>query len=142
MDIPQLVVTILTAVAGPAASIRVASYSAGRTLADLEKRLAALDTRLTSLETTEPADVAKIRTTVAGMHDAIEALARDLATVRGAFEKHEIAEERRREKAGERAEAREQREQARVLDWTDRLARFAEMVSSLREEMRDARRQH
>jgi hypothetical protein len=80
MEIPAIALAILGAVAGPAASVKVASLQAGRTLADLEKRLA-------YLEKNEPE-------TVAEMRDAIDSLAKDMATVRGAVERLTTAHEK------------------------------------------------
>jgi DNA repair exonuclease SbcCD ATPase subunit len=133
MEIPAIALAILGAVAGPAASVKVASLQAGRTLADLEKRLA-------YLEKNEPE-------TVAEMRDAIDSLAKDMATVRGAVERLTTAheklvadDEKRREKAAERAERRELREREQETALAAKLATVHTLLDTLRQEIRDARR--
>lgn len=139
MELPAIALAIIGALAGPAASIKVAAISAGRTLEALEKRLGKLDERLTAIEQSEPEEVADLR-------QSVTALATDVATVRGAVERltsaHEKAvadEEKRREKAAERAERREMREREQETALAAKLATVHTLLDTLRQEIRDAR---
>lgn len=148
MDIPNVIVAALAAIAGPAASIKVAAFSAGRTIADLEKRLETLSGRLNHLENTEPQEVAAMRSALGKLRDDIGALGDDVAALRTAHdalqkavEKTEEREEKRREKAGERAEKREQREREREVASAKQLAEIETLQRGLIQELRDARNQ-
>ena len=139
MEVPSIVLAALSAVAGPGASVWVARVSAGRTLDDITKRLAKLDEKVAALETTEPENVAQLRA-------ALDALAKDVATVRGAVERlsADLAklvtdDEKRREKAAERAERRELRERDQETALAAKLATVHTLLDTLRQEIRDAR---
>lgn len=139
MELPAIALAIIGAIAGPAASIKVAAIQAGRTLDALEKRLGKLEDRLGAIEQSEPEEVADMRR-------AVTALAADVATVRGAVERlaaaHEKAvadEEKRREKAAERAERREMREREQETALAAKLATVHTLLDTLRQEIRDAR---
>lgn len=139
MDLQALALAVLGAIAGPAASIKVAALQAGRTLDDITRRIGKLEERLTAIEQTEPEDVAKL-------FDDLGALAKDVATVRGAVERLTIAhdklvadEEKRREKAAERAERREEREREHETTLAAKMATVHTLLETLRQEIRDAR---
>ena len=139
MEVPSLVLAALSAVAGPGASVWVARVSAGRTLDDITKRLAKLDEKVAALETTEPENVAQLRT-------ALDALAKDISTVRSAVERltTDLAklvadDEKRREKAADRAERREAREREQETALAAKLATVHTLLDTLRQEIRDAR---
>ena len=139
MEVPSIVLAALSAVAGPGASVWVARVSAGRTLDDITKRLAKLDERVAALETTEPENVAQLRT-------ALDALAKDISTVRSAVERltTDLAklvadDEKRREKAADRAERREAREREQETALAAKLATVHTLLDTLRQEIRDAR---
>lgn len=139
MEVPSIVLAALSAVAGPGASVWVARVSAGRTLDDLTKRLAKLDEKVAALETTEPENVAQLRT-------ALDALAKDISTVRSAVERltTDLAklvadDEKRREKAADRAERREAREREQETALAAKLATVHTLLDTLRQEIRDAR---
>lgn len=102
--------------------------------------------RLTHLETTEPQDVAALRSTVSKLRDDVGALADDLAalrtahtTLQHAVDKAETREEHRREKAGERAERREQEERRKEVAHAERMGETATLIRELKEELRRAR---
>ncbi len=146
MDIPNVIVATLAAIAGPAASIKVAAFSAGRTIADLEKRLETLSGRLNHLENTEPQEVAAMRSALGKLREDIGALGDDVAALRTAHdalqkavEKTEEREEKRREKAGERAEQRERRERDREVALAERMSELGTLVRGLLQELRDVR---
>ena len=133
MEIPAVVLAVLGALAGPVASVKVASLQAQRAHEDILKRLAKLEERLTAVEHLEPETQAKLRTD-------LDALAADLSTVRGtvetlraAHEKAEAADEKRREKAAERAEKREERERAESKELAVLVARVETIFTSLQE---------
>lgn len=139
MEVPSIVLAALSAVAGPGASVWVARVSAGRTLDDITKRLAKLDEKVAALETTEPENVAQLRT-------ALDALAKDISTVRSAVERltTDLAklvadDEKRREKAADRAERREAREREQETALAAKLATVHTLLDTLRQEIRDAR---
>lgn len=129
MEVPSIVLAALSAVAGPGASVWVARIAAGRTLADLEKRIAAL-------ESSEPADVAKLR-------DDVAALAADLATLRKAVEDRTRTDDDRRTRAAENARSREKEQNDVITALRVELARLQERLnertSALSERMEDRR---
>lgn len=139
MEIPAVVLAVLGALAGPVASVKVASLQAQRAHEDILKRLGKLEERLTAVEHLEPETQAKLRAD-------LDALAADLSTVRGAVEtlrasheKAEAADEKRREKAAERAERRELREREQETTLAARLATVHTLLETLRQEIRDGR---
>ena len=139
MEIPAVVLAVLGALAGPVASVKVASLQASRAHEDILKRLAKLEERLAAVEHLEPETQAKLRAD-------LDALAADLSTVRGAVEtlraaheKAEAADEKRREKAAERAERRELREREQETTLAARLATVHTLLETLRQEIRDGR---
>lgn len=139
MDLSAIALAVVGALAGPAASIKVAAIQAGRTLEDITKRLAKLDERVGELERTEPAALAALR-------EDVEALGKDVSTLRSIVEhlrdaqhKAEAAEEKRREKAAERAERREEREREQDRSLTAKLAELGTLVRTLMEELKDVR---
>lgn len=132
MEAPALLLALVSAVAGPGASVWVARLAAGKTLADIEKRV-------TALESSEPADVARLR-------NELEALTKDVASLRGdvdrltaAHDRLVAADELRRERAAERAELREQRERERGETLAAKFERVQTLLEALREEIRNAR---
>lgn len=132
MELTQIAVAIAGAVAGPGASVWVARIAAGRTLDDLTKRLA-------KIEQTEPESQAKLR-------DDIDAIAKNLAIVSAAVahittahDKLVADDEKRREKAAERAERRELREREQETALAAKLATVHTLLDTLRQEIRDAR---
>lgn len=139
MELPAIVLAVVGALAGPAASIKVAAIQAGRTLDAIEKRLGKLEERIGAIERTEPEEVADMR-------DGLARLATDVATLRGALERLSAAhdrlvaeDEKRREKAAERAERRELREREQETALAARLATVHTLLETMRQEIRDAR---
>lgn len=139
MEVPSIVLAVIGALAGPTASIKVASIQANRALDDLTKRLGKMEDRIAHLEQTEPADAARLR-------DDLDALAKDVAAVRSAVDRLSVEhhkamadDERRREKAAERAERREMREREQETALAAKLATVVAMIESLQKEIRDAR---
>jgi Skp family chaperone for outer membrane proteins len=139
MDVTALALAIVGALAGPAASIKVAAISAGRTIEDITKRLSKLEERIAAIETTEPELVARLR-------DDVEALGKDVSTIRGdvarlaaAHDKLVAEDERRREKAAERAELRAVREHEKETSLVAKVERVHVLLETLREEFRNAR---
>jgi predicted nucleic acid-binding Zn-ribbon protein len=70
MELPSIVLAAVGALAGPGASVWVARAAAGKTLADLDKRIA-------HLETTDPPVVVKMQAELAELRKALEERARD-----------------------------------------------------------------
>lgn len=139
MEIPAVVLAIVGALAGPVASVKVAALQAGRALDDIVKRLAKIEERMTAVEHLEPETQAKLR-------DDVEALAKDVGTLRAVVErltadlaKLTADDEKRREKAAERAERREMREREQETTLAARLATVHTLLETLRQEIRDGR---
>lgn len=70
MDLPSVALALAGALAGPIASVKVAMVSAGRTIADLDKRLA-------HLEDTESPAVVELRAEVTELRRKLDERARD-----------------------------------------------------------------
>jgi Skp family chaperone for outer membrane proteins len=139
MELPAIALAIIGAIAGPAASIKVAAIQASRTLEDLTKRLGKAEERLTHIEQTEPEGTAKLR-------ENFDALAKDVAAIRAAvdrltvdFNKLVADDEKRRERASERAERREIREREQETALAAKLATVHTLLETLRQEKRDDR---
>lgn len=141
MELPAIVLAVVGALAGPAASVKVAAIQAGRALDDITKRLGKLEERIAHVEQTEPEATARLR-------EDIDAIAKDVSVVRGAVERLTVAhdklvadDEKRREKAAERAERRELREREQETALAAKLATVHTLLDTVRQEIRDGRSQ-
>lgn len=139
MDIPQVALAVISALAGPAASIKVASLQAGRAVEDLTKRLARTEERVGNLEATEPETQAKLREDVGTLEREVTALRLAVDRLTAAHEKLVADDEKRREKAAERAERREVREREQETAIATRLERVHTLLDTLRQEIHRAR---
>lgn len=98
----------------------------------VKERLAGLAARVAHVESVEPAELAKLR-------EDVEALGADLHTLRTEAQRRWTDEDKRRERAAERAEKRDERERERMSRIDVELAVLADRVSSLLEKL-NARR--
>jgi len=139
MDVPQILLAVVSVIAGPAASIKVAALSAGRTMAELDKRLAAIDERVAALEETEPEDIAALRKGLAELTCLVGALRTTVDRLVVDLARLVADDEKRREKAAERAERRELREREEEKALAAQLAEVHTLLRTWQEE-RHARR--
>jgi Skp family chaperone for outer membrane proteins len=139
MDWMQTLVTIAGVLAGPAASIKVATLQAGRALNDLVNRLVKLEERVGALERTEPETVATLRSDLEALEKDGAALRSDAARLTSTLDKLVADDEKRRDKAAERAERRELREREQETALAAKMATVHTLLETLRQEIRDAR---
>jgi len=134
MEIPSIALAVISAMAGPGASVWVARLTAGRSLEDLAKAVADLRDRVTVIEQTEPETVAKLRA-------ELQALSTDIAALQRAFDERARADDSRRAEAGKAAREREKDMNQLVTDIRVAIAalneRLNERTSALSQRMED-----